>query len=148
ITVVHTLVEIDRLTTLINKIAAAALLLTAVSTSLAANTDFSQCRQVFANAQPPVMQNQSMAPKALCYSSFAVLHSGKSRTPSYVAERLNKGQLETKVARATRFFADARLPREERAELDDYKNSGMDRGHMAPAGDMATEESMAQSFSL
>lgn len=136
------------MTTLINKIAAAALLLTAVSTSLAANTDFSQCRQVFANAQPPVMQNQSMAPKALCYSSFAVLHSGKSRTPIYVAERLNKEQLETKVARGTRFFADARLPRAERAELDDYKNSGMDRGHMAPAGDMATEESMAQSFSL
>jgi endonuclease G len=94
------------------------------------------------------MQNQSMAPKALCYSGFAVMHSGKSRTPIYVAERLNKEQLETKVARGTRFFADARLPREERAELDDYKNSGMDRGHMAPAGDMATEESMAQSFSL
>jgi endonuclease G, mitochondrial len=74
--------------------------------------------------------------------------SGKSHTPVYVAQRLNKEQLATKVARGTRFFADARLPRSERAELDDYKYSGFDRGHMAPAGDMTNEEAMAQSFSL
>lgn len=66
----------------------------------------------------------------------------------YVAQRLNKELVDAKVPRATKFFADARLPNAERAELEDYKNSGMDRGHMAPAGDMATEESMAQSFSL
>lgn len=89
-----------------------------------------------------------MAPRALCYSSFAILYSGKSRTPIYVAERLNKAQLKTRITRSNRFFADARLPRAERAELEDYKNSGLDRGHMAPAGDMSTPESMAQSFSL
>jgi endonuclease G len=89
-----------------------------------------------------------MEPRALCYSSFAILHSGKSRTPIYVAERLNKAQLTNKMTRGNRFFADARLPRAERAELEDYKNSGLDRGHMAPAGDMSTPESMAQSFSL
>ena len=103
---------------------------------------------MFPNGQIPVMQNQSMVPRALCYNSFAILHSGKSRTPIYVAERLNKAQLETKVVRGTRFFADARLPQAERAELEDYKNSGMDRGHMAPAGNMVKDKSMAQSFSL
>lgn len=131
-----------------NASAAVVMLLAAASTSFAANTDFAQCRQMFVNGQPPVIQNQAMAPRALCYSSFAILHSGKSRTPIYVAQRLNKEQVQAKVSRATRFFSDARLPRAERAELEDYKNSGMDRGHMAPAGDMATEESMAQSFSL
>ena len=103
---------------------------------------------MFANSQVPAMQSQAMAPRALCYRSFAILYSGKSRTPIYVAERLNKVQLKTKITRSNRFFADARLPRAERAELEDYRNSGLDRGHMAPAGDMGTEESMAQSFSL
>lgn len=76
-----------------------------------------------------------MTPRALCYDSFAILHSGKSRTPLYVAQRLNKELLEGKVARSTRFFADARLPRAERAELEDYKNSGMDRGHTSNRGE-------------
>lgn len=142
------IVNRDMLTTLKNSIAAVALLLAAASASFAGNVDFSQCREMFVNGQPPALQNQAMAPRALCYSGFAILHSGKSHTPIYVAQRLNKEQLEGKVTRATRFFADARLPRAERAELEDYTNSGMDRGHMAPAGDMATEDSMAQSFSL
>lgn len=87
---------------------------------------------MFANSQVPAMQSQAMAPRALCYRSFAILYSGKSRTPIYVAERLNKVQLKTKITRSNRFFADARLPRAERAELEDYRNSGLDRGHMRP----------------
>lgn len=127
------------------------LLLFSFASAFAAQDDFSLCREDFANGNPPVILHQkNLQPRALCFSAFAVLHSGKARTPVYVAERLNRELLlEAKNnQRTNRFYADARLPRLERAELDDYHGSGFDRGHMAPAGDMATDEAMAQSFSL
>lgn len=111
-------------------------------------TRFAQCPQFFANGQPPQVPRQP-ALHELCYEAFAILHSGATRTPVYVAQRLNRRLIEdADEKRANRFFADARLPRHERAELEDYKGSGYSRGHMAPAGDMPTPSAMAQSFSL
>ncbi|MFA6922308.1 MAG: DNA/RNA non-specific endonuclease [Gallionella sp.] len=119
--------------------------------AFATEGDFAQCRGVFANSSPPVIEHpETLRPRAICFSAFAVLHSGRSRTPVYVAERLNNTVLQQARSnqRTNKFYADARLPRAERAELDDYRGSGFDRGHMAPAGDMAGDEAMAQSFSL
>lgn len=131
-------------------LAVATLALGITSSALAANKDFDQCREFFANGTPPSVPHQNdLKPRALCFSAFAILHSGKSRTPIYVAERLNRQiLLNAHIQRKNIFFADARLPSSERAELDDYKGSGLERGHMAPAADMATSESMAQCFSL
>lgn len=114
-------------------------------------SDFRECAQLFANSRPPnVPVREKPAARALCFESFAVLHSGTTKTPIYVAERLNKFTLAAKHGgkRTDRFFADARLPFAERASLDDYKHSGFARGHMAPAGNMTTAGAMAQSFSL
>ncbi|WP_370877066.1 DNA/RNA non-specific endonuclease [Acidovorax sp. A1169] len=111
-------------------------------------TSFAQCPQFFVGGKPPAIPPRPMQ-RELCYEAFAVLHSGETRTPVYVAQRLNRRVLEqADKKRADKFFADARLPTAERAELEDYKRSGYSRGHMAPAGDMSTPTAMAQSFSL
>ena len=114
-----------------------------------ASTTFASCPQHFAGGVPPVTPKTPKL-RELCFDGFAVLHSGNTKTPVYVAQRLNRRMLEDakRIKRTDKFYADARLPSAERAELDDYKGSGWSRGHMAPAGDMGTEEAKAQSFSL
>jgi endonuclease G len=123
-------------------------LLLAFGTTAHAAEDFSACPQFFVNAKPPVVAPRPTH-RALCYDAFAILHSGESKTPVYVAEKLNRASVaDAHEKRTNKFFADARLRAAERATLDDYRDSGYDRGHMAPAGDMPTAQAMAQSFSL
>ena len=83
-------------------------------------TSFAQCPQFFANGKPPIIAPRPLL-RELCYEAFAVLHSGTSKTPVFVAQRLNRQSIEdADEKRAKRFFADARLPSGERAELEDY----------------------------
>lgn len=129
------------------RLAVGALLL-AASAITVASTDFSGCPQFFAKAQPPKVASHPVN-RALCYDAFAVLHSGQSKTPVFVAQKLNRASIaDADEKRKDKFFSDARLPEAERATLDDYKHSGWSRGHLAPAGDMPTARAMAQSFSL
>jgi endonuclease G len=111
--------------------------------------DFAQCPQFFSGGKPPALNLPAdMKPRALCLDGFAVLHSGKTHTPLFVAERLNRLGLKIRIRRKDHFYEEARLPAAERSRLKDYSESGYDRGHMAPAADMHTPEAMAQSFSL
>ncbi len=113
------------------------------------STNFSQCRQFFANGTPPALPTAPLQ-RELCFEAFAILHSGSTKTPIFVAQRLTRQSIQDAKGqkRTNRFFSDARLPQAERAELSDYKNSKLSKGHMAPAGDMPDATAMAQSFSL
>ena len=92
-----------------------------------------------------------LASTPLCFHAFALLHSGITRTPLYVAEHLSRTSVERARdlrTRDNRFHPEQSLPPTQRAELVDYRASGFDRGHMAPSGDMAEADDDFESFSL
>lgn len=113
---------------------------------------FEACLDYFPNRTPPIVTlTRPGQHKDLCMSGFAILHSGESKTPVFVVEKLNRERLkdaQDEDRKGMRFYEEARLPIAHRARLTDYQGSGYDRGHMAPAADMPTPEAMAQSFSL
>jgi endonuclease G len=123
-------------------------LLTATSASAAG----SACPQFFAGGVAPDIERATMSVRTveLCYADFSVMHSGVTAGPLWSAERLTAaGIVEAKnVPRVDQFYAESRIPPEDRAELPHYRGSGYDRGHMAPSADMTTDRAQAESFSL
>lgn len=117
----------------------------------AAKHGFAECPQHFYQGfSPKATAAQPGQLRELCFDSFAVLHSGQSKTAVYSAEHLTPSRMaDAKGERRTdRFYEEARLPAAERATLSDYRGSNYDRGHLSPAGDMPNPNAMAQSFSL
>ena len=126
----------------IRKVLLFALLLTHFS----AYALFEQCKELFPNQQIPTSPQVG---RDLCFDGFAIYYSPQDKKPIYTIEKLHHKQfLAPHPRRTNQFYEEARLPFAERAQLSDYRGSGYDRGHNAPAGDMHTDQSMAQSFSL
>lgn len=90
----------------------------------AAAAGFADCPQFFPNNRPPTVPAKPKL-RELCSNEFSVLHSGVTKTPLFVAQRLNAVALRQgrPLKRSDLFYPEARLPRTERAELEDYKRT-------------------------
>ena len=85
----------------------------------------------------------------LCRKGYLLAHDPVRKTPIWVAEHLTSDKARGSNERANNFQPDPDLIKGERAELLDYKGSGYDLGHMAPAGDMKwDQQAMMESFFL
>lgn len=109
-----------------------------------------QCIGIYTNDEAPDILNKKLLPKTkeLCYSAFAIVHSGLSRTPLWSAEHLTRDSLRKKTKRSNDFYEEYLLESDERAQLRDYARSGYDRGHMAPSADMPTKLAQHECFTL
>lgn len=79
---------------------------------------------------------------------YVVGFNAKTHNPDWVAYRLTRDKVDNpKASRVNDFRADPEIPAS--AQLEDYRRSGYDRGHMAPAGSMkSSAQEMSESFLL
>jgi endonuclease G, mitochondrial len=104
------------------------------------------CNEFFYGDRPISLQANTTF---LCHLGYATLHDNKLKAPLYSAEHLQAQNLNGTVLRTDDFRPDPQLEVGSRAELNDFKNSGFDRGHMAPAGDFNSSlDQMSESFFL
>lgn len=76
---------------------------------------------------------------------YTLSYAGEDRLTEWVAYELTRSELIKKVERSGKFRKDPNLKNCVTAK--DYKGSGYDRGHLAPAGDMTfSEQAMEESF--
>lgn len=103
-------------------------------------TDTSRLTKVIA----PNMADGEM----LYFPGFDVYYSNDNRQPYYVSWALTPEHVRANnVSRSNNFHPEPSVSKS--AELNDYRRSGFDRGHMAPAGDFKySQEAQDATFSL
>ncbi len=100
------------------------------------------------NVEIPAKLNNRQE-QIITHTGYTVSYNSDWKIPNWVAYELTKEEAEGVAPRNNHFIPDPEVPRMESATTDDYKNSGWDRGHMAPAGDMKwSEQAMKESFHL
>lgn len=79
--------------------------------------------------------------------SLEIAFDARTRNPVYVLERINTSNRGVRRGRnRPRFKEETRLPEVYRSRNSHYRNSGYDRGHLAPAADFP--DAMEDTFSL
>jgi endonuclease G len=101
--------------------------------------------------KPEIPQLQNGRPEQIIHhEGYTVSYNADFKTANWVAYELTSHEADSREAgRRDRFMPDPMVAPEESATNDDYSQSGFDRGHLAPAGDMKwSHTAMSESFYL
>src|SRR5881628_2262758 len=96
------------------------LLLLAIPITVSAEPAPQGCEEHFLGGMmPDTSRSRAQKTRQLCYSEFALLHSGLTKTPIWSAEHLTSERLDAAsgLKRKNPFHAESRLSPDERAEL-------------------------------
>lgn len=89
------------------------------------------------------------ASQRINHMGYGVSYNAEFKVPNWVFYELTRGELNGVNKRKNNFAPDPAVPVTQMAQLSDYRNSGYDRGHMAPAADFSwSETAMEESFYL
>lgn len=104
---------------------------------------FSQNKSFINNFEIPELKKNEYVVK---HEGYSLSYNELNEQANWVAYQLTDIETIAKVKRENKFIIDPFI-KTESANNSDYLKSGYDRGHLAPAGDMAwSEKAMAESF--
>ena len=96
-----------------------------------------------ANLEYPFTENPK---EIICHTGYSFLFSNKDKQAVWIAYQLTSKEIIKLFNRSDKFTPDKRV-KTGTANDNDYKGSGYDRGHLAPAADMGwSAEAMEESF--
>ena len=96
---------------------------------------------------PSILDERS--DRVIRHKGYTVSYNYDWKIPNWVAYELTDIEVQGEVPRYDRFKPDPMVPQNASASTNDYKYSGYDRGHLAPAADMKwDEQAMRESFYL
>ena len=88
----------------------------------------------------------SVASQEIVHEAYTVSYNSDWKLPNWVAYELTAQEVAGELPRTDHFYPDPMVVGKQ-AENSDYRKSGYDRGHMAPAADMKwSETAMRESF--
>lgn len=111
----------------------------------------SDCSDQHAFGSPVALDDRTMQRSFfLCRIGYASMYDPTTKTPRWVAQRITAQSIEGSSNRKkSQFEEDNQIPSKDNVRLSDYKGSGVDKGHLAPAGDFKfSQDAMNQSFLL
>ncbi|ABD72005.1 DNA/RNA non-specific endonuclease (plasmid) [Rhodoferax ferrireducens T118] len=115
--------------------------------------DRASCTDQLPMGKAPTFSNPKLGENThqVCYQEYTVLVSGKTLTPLWSAEYMTKQRVlaARRMKRVNSFHEEDSVPIAARARLADFVGAkNIDRGHLAPSGDMTSPGAQYESFSL
>ena len=107
----------------------------------------SGCPHFYVNQIAPVSKTKYFE---MCFSEFVVGYDSSIKESRYSVEILTTDSVKNSKGneRINAFHSNKSLVKGYRAELVDYLNTGYDKGHLTPFGDMVSKQAEFESFDL
>lgn len=102
----------------------------------------SECSELYPENKPI----EVLRAVELCNSFYVSVYDPQIKAVLFTSERLKRGSPVGSQIRITTYRSDKRIP--DSPAIADYRGSGYDRGHMAPADDASTATEMYDTFVL
>lgn len=107
----------------------------------------SHCPTFYIDKTPPI---STKSYEEMCFSEYVVGYDQTKLLSGYSVEVITAASVKQSngTIRINSFHANKVLSKDKRVKLKDYLNSGYDKGHLTPFGDMVSKQAQYESFDL